>query len=334
MEPKASSIPTVQASTPSAIRGALKFEVSTSEQIVNASGDFSIFVNVTNPYDIPVTLYAVHTHIPMELIDSMWVQKFKLAQQSSYLSRIQQAKGWRRGLEYLRYWTGTLAYSLRPSRSPRIAEAVSLEPEKPLASFPSSQTTQINGDVRESTIGILAPFSEMWVLKFPATPTNDELDRVFMKVEDFRAGKAPTVLQPGDSVVRQFVLKARRWLFFLPIEYLFQIQVRYAVDNSEHLNNIPFRLSVRSAPKAIMFGAAMGSTLGALARGLGISGGELSLQSFALSAILGTIAVVAFARKSNAQQIISVEDVWGGLLIGFLVGYSGESYFRKILGPD
>ena len=38
------------------------------------------------------------------------------------------------------------------------------------------------------------------------------------------------------------------------------------------------------------------------------------------------------ARKSSTQQIVSVEDFWGGLLIGFLVGYLGEAYFRGIIG--
>lgn len=48
--------------------------------------------------------------------------------------------------------------------------------------------------------------------------------------------------------------------------------------------------------------------------------------------IFALIVIVAFARKSNVQQVVSVEDFWGGLFTGFLVGYSGDTFIRSILG--
>jgi hypothetical protein len=48
-------------------------------------------------------------------------------------------------------------------------------------------------------------------------------------------------------------------------------------------------------------------------------------------AILATLAVViAFARKTTAQPIVSVEDFWGGVLIGFSVGFFGFQAFTRI----
>ena len=40
--------------------------------------------------------------------------------------------------------------------------------------------------------------------------------------------------------------------------------------------------------------------------------------------------VVAFARKSSAQPLVSVEDFWGGLVIGFTVGYFGFHQFLQL----
>jgi hypothetical protein len=46
-----------------------------------------------------------------------------------------------------------------------------------------------------------------------------------------------------------------------------------------------------------------------------------------LAIILSGMAVVFLARKSDAQSFVSVEDFWGGMLMGFLVGYTGTSFF-------
>ena len=67
---------------------------------------------------------------------------------------------------------------------------------------------------------------------------------------------------------------------------------------------------------SVLFGAQLGSSLGALV----------------LAIILSGAGIVFAARKSNAQAFISVEDFWGGLLVGFLIGYSGTAAFSSITG--
>jgi len=42
------------------------------------------------------------------------------------------------------------------------------------------------------------------------------------------------------------------------------------------------------------------------------------------------VVVVAFARKSSAQPLVSVEDFWGGMVIGFTVGYFGFNQFLHL----
>lgn len=50
--------------------------------------------------------------------------------------------------------------------------------------------------------------------------------------------------------------------------------------------------------------------------------------------IFSLIVIVAFARKSSVQQVVSVEDFWGGVFTGFLVGYTGEEFIKSILGDN
>ena len=51
------------------VRGSLRLTVNTSSPQVTAGSDFSIFVVIQNPFDVPITIQQVQTHIPIELID-------------------------------------------------------------------------------------------------------------------------------------------------------------------------------------------------------------------------------------------------------------------------
>ena len=314
-------------------RGAIKVIVSTSEPVVDASGDFSIYVIIENPYDVPITLYSVETHIPVQLVDSIWYQRFSNAQRNTLRGELNRQKGWRKVTYWVNNTVRRLSIALRTPTSPRIAEAVGTENKDILLELGSefNASIEIGGATTESNI-IAGSFNEIWRLEFPDNPSNEDLDRIFMKIEDYRMGKIPTILQPGNAVVKHFVLKAKKKLFFRPIAYKFQIQIRYAADDEEQLDTVPFNLQIRAPTTSIMGGAIFGSALGTLARSLGQGGGSLSLVSFALAAIFGAIAVIAFARKESAQTIVSIEDFWGGVIIGFLIGYLGESYFQTIVG--
>jgi len=87
----------------------------------------------------------------------------------------------------------------------------------------------------------------------------------------------------------------------------------------------------------------LGAALGTLVKGLthepqtGTSGVTAlgTLQALAVSvmatiAVVVVVVVVAFARKSSAQPLVSVEDFWGGMVIGFTVGYFGFNQFLHL----
>jgi hypothetical protein len=88
-----------------------------------------------------------------------------------------------------------------------------------------------------------------------------------------------------------------------------------------------------------MTGAVIGGIIGGFARLLSdIQAGKVNLSaqllSLLLAVILSAITVVSFARKSGVQQIVSVEDFWGGLFLGFLIGFFGQNFALNLITPS
>ena len=109
--------------------------------------------------------------------------------------------------------------------------------------------------------------------------------------------------------------------------------MKYAADDLENFEVIPFKLNIRAAISSTIIGSLFGGLVGIVAQMLS-KGQTISLGAVGLAAIFSAVAVVAFARKTNAQQIISIEDFWGGFFVGFLVGYLGEGFFRNLIGQN
>ncbi|MDX2212038.1 MAG: hypothetical protein SFY66_01995 [Oculatellaceae cyanobacterium bins.114] len=168
-----------------------------------------------------------------------------------------------------------------------------------------------------------------------------------------------TALQPGSTVVYTAVLYVERSLIFTPSQYRLQFNVNYCfhakaptpalseeVDIGEEgvfTNTIAHEISIRPSVYSVLTGAVLGGLIGAVARLLQVTpvetfqgvtyiDGFRALVSIILAVILSGIAIIFMARKSDTQSFVSVEDFWGGLLIGFLVGYTGASFFEQLTG--
>jgi hypothetical protein len=153
-------------------------------------------------------------------------------------------------------------------------------------------------------------------------------------------------LQPGNKAVYTLMLKTKDELFFKPMQYIIRYSVNFSMHppghssskNSQCTNTISQKLVIRSPLKSVMFGAASGGFIGTAVRILQTFNPEtfvFSAQQFvtaAISIILSAMAVVFLARKSDTQSLVSIEDFWGGLVIGFLVGYAGISFFESLSG--
>jgi hypothetical protein len=157
-------------------------------------------------------------------------------------------------------------------------------------------------------------------------------------------------LQPGSTDVWTIRLGSSRNPFFIPARYRLQLTVIYtkerAVDDDPNQdlaffsNTVALTIPVRTALWSVISGGALGGALGSLARSLQNVGsvdrlGEQSgaiFTALALAIVLSGAAVVFAARKSEAQSFVTVEDFWGGLVVGFLIGYSGTDAFTKVTG--
>jgi hypothetical protein len=297
-------------------RGSLRLSASASSAQVSAGSDFSIFVNIQNPYDVPITIYKVDTHIPIELLDV----------NGRRLERVQRQKDtqsvpWRkRAID----WLGD-RFPRRDSYSGvAIAVGTDFNPEQE-KSFVEMATNI--GELKGDHISITG-----LQLNFPTNPTSEELDRVFARILNYQKGLVPTTLQPGDSVVKQFVLCTRRWLFFAPLSHLFQIQVSYSVDHIDHIGTISYEQRIAAPLRSVTLGGLAGAAAGSILKSLTQPwAGPGSFILAICAAMLSSVAVtIAFARKASAQPIISIEDFWGGSLIGFSVGFFGFDQFSDL----
>jgi hypothetical protein len=171
------------------------------------------------------------------------------------------------------------------------------------------------------------------LFQFPENPSTEELDAIFRRFADYKRGVVPDTLQPGDSVVRQFVLRTRDWLLFTPLAHTFQIQATYSLDGSDHTTIAPYQFQIQARTSAIALAGLGGAILGTSLKVLTSSNQSASaiLAGFAVAGLATIAVVIAFARKALAQPLVSVEDFWGGAVIGFSVGFFGFQQFTKLL---
>lgn len=149
-------------------------------------------------------------------------------------------------------------------------------------------------------------------------------------------------------MVAYIPLLTRGWLFFKPIRMNLTYLVRYRVVGEQRKvlsQVITSALDVRPPLRSVVLGSIFGSLLGTGAKyaqqlaQVGdvkladiISHGSVTLVQLVGAAIMSSISAVALSRKSGAQSFITVEDFFGGFVIGVLIGYQGSAYFENVLG--
>ena len=310
---------------PAPVRGSISLRVSASSPETVAGSDFSIFVIVHNPFEVPVTLYQVQTHTPVELMD---VNPTRIAELQVLPPRTADSQ--RSAL------VGIFAGPIRRIASRLTTRRLLRATQKGVATALGTDIApdagsvmqthvQIHGDVNRGSVAGIA-------LNFPENPSSEELDAIFRRAVDYEQGVVPLTLQPGDSVVRQFVLRTRSRVFFTPLKHIFQIQATYALDGADHTATVPYEINIRARTDSIALGGIVGTCVGTALKTLTSPAHPAGQVATALAvAILATLAVViAFARKMTAQPVVSVEDFWGGTLIGFSVGFFGFQAFTKV----
>jgi hypothetical protein len=146
-------------------------------------------------------------------------------------------------------------------------------------------------------------------------------------------------LLPSQSMSYSFKAIVAKWLFVSGGELAFPGLIRYRYKEGIHF--APFEVSLVLRPPLIAngIGAIAGSILGSSARNLKDQGAtffnNIGIEYAAatvLATILAVIAVVYSSRRTGeSQPILTVEDFWGGLIVGFMIGYLGHEFFQRLV---
>jgi hypothetical protein len=340
----------VDNSNPSSpIRGAIRTSVSTSTENLVAGQNFSVFVTIQNPFEVPLVVHRVSAHLPTEFID---VDQRARARYAELLKRsiIEiEAAGNDYGLaptllpKAKKTWLDRI---LQQGVSASVAGiGVSLASEgsrtavaKDLSTSSVSETTidfslpllgSIRQTFRREREGALN-IEEAKQLK--REQLERERARYLVELQSLdRETTTSTVLQAGNSTTRVFTLCSRQRTWFRPSSYRFQIGVEYELAGLHNVDTIDHQLQVKASLQSILLGSLLGGAGGWLVRRqVPITMTATDWVGLGVSLVLAAMTVVLFARKKDVQPLIAVEDFWGGIAIGFLVTYSGTEMLESI----
>jgi len=306
------------------IRGPLRYQITTSSPQIEAGTKFSIYIRITNPYDVPVLISSVSTLLPVEFIDV------------ALLERDRRKQAIRRHLRSLEGY-GSDKKSLFPS-SNRSSDSLPQVSGQSISSVPDPSSTISDGEISDIMASVQTAKD-----KEALTASASEQLRTALSVLNTPPAETQPMLQPGNSVIQVFTLKTSRSIFFPPNIYLSSVRIEYLIDESKNIDVADYQLNVRAPLKAIIYGALVGSFFGfvlkdllnnqvvvaVIQQGLRNAAGLSYALSLVSSMMIAGIVVVAFARKKDAQPILSVEDFWGGVFVGFLAGYTGKSFLDQ-----
>lgn len=141
------------------------------------------------------------------------------------------------------------------------------------------------------------------------------------------------MVQPKEKYRVNFNLQAgpRIGLRPRPDTYAVSAEVTYSLDNTTHHRQISLDLSIFPPVSGMLGGTLLGSFLGTITRNIDNIGMGIVPVLF-VNLILGFIAGVILMRKKDVQPFVTVEDFWGGTLLGFLVGFAGVEFFMRFAG--
>jgi len=144
---------------------------------------------------------------------------------------------------------------------------------------------------------------------------------------------------PSESTSYSFKAVVTRWLLISGGELVFPGRIKYRYKKEIHYAPFEVRLTLRPPLLANGIGAVAGSILGNGARSLKEQGagffqnvGIEFAAAIVLASILAVIAIIYSSRRTGeSQPILTVEDFWGGLIVGFMIGYLGHEVFQRLV---
>lgn len=149
--------------------------------------------------------------------------------------------------------------------------------------------------------------------------------------------KTAITIEPHCEAVAYFQISTAGWLFFTPTRQSLSTQVTYRLEGKEKTHVTTSDFDIRPPLTSMVIGSIVGAVLGTLAKILNSSqplAWQPSAVSIGASTLMSLISTIALSRKTGAQGFITVEDFFGGFVVGALIGYGGSQYFEKALIPS
>ncbi|NIM13164.1 MAG: hypothetical protein GTO45_13680 [Candidatus Aminicenantes bacterium] len=339
------------------IRGALKTQISTSTETITAGQEFSIFVNIQNPFEVPIAVKGVSTHLPTEFIDvEQKIRELQAVDIENQLREIEDAghlvdlepsstpiiprqkskmSKWLQGIS-INVGPFKIDFNRRKTFAPAIARDLKSSKDQVMIqgrvglNIPFLNLTSfIKKDLKDERA--IDSKKKHWQERLEVERKKYQNALEYLKVND----NSKTVLQPGNSTTNVFTLKSKRTSFFKPSSYLLHIEVVYEIEGIENIDTIDFKLTVKSSIRDMVFGAIVGSFAGWFVKNSAKFKWDIStLVNLAISLVFAAMVVIIFARKKEVQPIIAIEDFWGGIALGFLVSYSGQGILNGLFSSS
>jgi hypothetical protein len=307
-------------------RGLLDLTVELSTKEITAGNEFAVFVLVKNPFTRPVWVERVHVSLPSEL-ELANQHDMKIRRRTTALHKMLRRIG------------------VKPRTKTRDDLEVGNEQTVP-------SQIDIRGGAKVEGLRMASALTQV-VIRDEATVYGVEIvdpragpDSASRRVDLRSSLPSNAALQPSSTAVYTATFNVARSLTFAPSRYRLQFSVNYSFNapmldevrqtrtfEALSTNTAAQEISIRPSLRSIITGGAIGGAVGSAARLLRFPdklNDPTSLFTFGLAIILSAIAIIFIARKSEAQAFVTVEDFWGGLLIGFFVGYTGTDYFEEL----
>jgi CDP-diglyceride synthetase len=91
--------------------------------------------------------------------------------------------------------------------------------------------------------------------------------------------------------------------------------VEYQFKDKAYYRQINIDVSIFPSLGSMLFGTILGSLLGTIAHDI----------------LANTFSIGCKFLPGRVQPFLTVEDFWGGILLGFLVGYVGQQFLTTLL---
>jgi hypothetical protein len=335
------------------IRGAIRTTISGSTELLVAGEQFSIFVTIQNPFEVPIEILRVSAHLPTEFIDidqrNLDLQAEELQEQLAEIETAGRSVGlppsglsprkrkFNLGIKSIGIFGLDVNFTQPENFGPVVAR--DLEPRTSSAvtrvslwPFSASIATTVKGRLKGQS-ATDRPESQENIKQLLKTQLEEERDRVKEALSATRQIKSPQkTLQGGNSTTRVFTLRTKKTILFKPASYKLRIEIEYQIEGARNLDTIEHTLPIKAALASMILGSLFGGLAGWFtSAGTAATYDFKTTVSLVVSLTLGFMAVVLFSRKKDVQPIIAVEDFWGGVALGFLVAYAGPKVLNGVI---